>query len=171
MIFCLKLRTLRRRNLFVYIDAFCLFGHAAQAVKAAKAANIIHAANVAIEFQSFRSFHGFSVQGCFSLRTRVVIWIVWVIIIVVKKNNSSKSNLHLCISTAIYIVKYIEKSWILFHESPEEDAVYCISTLNTGYTIGHVRCMCRSNPLHSTLITGYITGLECVKYVPKQSIA
>ena len=51
--FFFKLRTLRRRNLFVYIDVFCLFGHAAQAVKAvnaAKVANIMYAVNVAIEF-------------------------------------------------------------------------------------------------------------------------
>ena len=86
-------------------------------------------------------------------------------------SDYNSSILYLCISIAIYIVKHVKKSWVLLHESPEEDAVYCISTLNTGYSIGHVRSMCRSNLLCSTLITGYIIGLECVKYVPKQSIA
>ena len=59
-----KLRTLRRRNSFVYIQAMKAVkavkaANAAKAAKAAKAenaANAVNAANVAIELQSFLSF-------------------------------------------------------------------------------------------------------------------
>ena len=38
------------------------------------------------------------------------------------------------------------------------------------HRFGHVCSMYRSSPFRSTLNTSYITGLTCVKYVPKQSI-
>ena len=42
-------------------------------------------------------------------------------------SSSSRSDLHLCVPTAMRIVEHIGKSWDSLHESPEEGAVHCVA--------------------------------------------
>ena len=69
----------------------------------------------------------------------VVVVVVVVVLVVVggsssnssssssRRSSSSRSDLHLCVPTAMRIVEHIGKSWDSLHESPEEGAVHCVA--------------------------------------------
>ena len=44
-----------------------------------------------------------------------------------RSSSSSRSDLHLCVPTAMRIVEHVGKSWDSLHESPEEGAVHCVA--------------------------------------------
>ena len=44
-----------------------------------------------------------------------------------RRSSSSRSDLHLCVPTAMRIVEHIGKSWDSLHESPKEGAVHCVA--------------------------------------------
>ena len=57
----------------------------------------------------------------------VVVIVVVVVVIVVVVVDLSRSDLHLCVPTAMRIVEHIGKSWDSLHESPEECGVHCVA--------------------------------------------
>ena len=42
-------------------------------------------------------------------------------------SSSGRSDLHLCVPTAMPIVEHAGKSWDSLHEFPEEGAVHCVA--------------------------------------------
>ena len=86
-------------------------------------------------------------------------------------SSSSRSDLHLCVPTAMRIVEHIGKSWDSLHESPEEGAVHCVA-LWTRVTLLSTCEVC-TEAVHCVALWTRVTFQvwACVKYVPKQSIA
>ena len=57
----------------------------------------------------------------------VEVVVVVVVVIVVVVVDLSRSDLHLCVPTAMRIVEHIGNSWDSLHESPEECGVHCVA--------------------------------------------